>query len=171
MSASPILFQWMGDCFIPANPHQAKRADEIYVIGETYRLTEAADRSGESHRHYFAQIKECWLQLPEYHDRFPSTEHLRHYALIKAGYHDSHSVVLETPEDAVRVAAFMEPTDEFAVIVVHECTVTRFTAKSQSYRAMDRKTFQESKDRTLDVISKMIGVTRKELAKNAGMAA
>lgn len=171
MTAAPILFQWMGDSFIPADDKQARRADETYVVGECYRLTEPEDRSDITHHHFFAAVKEAWTQLPEHHDRFPSPEHLRRYALIKAGFYNSHSIVCASEESARDVAARMKPVDEFGVIDVHGLIVTRYAAKSQSYRAMEKDVFQASKSAVLDVIASMIDVPRRDLERNAGKAA
>lgn len=57
--AHPILFRWMGDGFKPANTYMAKRADEIYVVHELYRMIEQQDRSPETHKHYFAALSEA----------------------------------------------------------------------------------------------------------------
>lgn len=168
----PVLLRWEGDGFTPANAYHAKRADQMFVVGELYAMAEHADRSGDSHRHYFASLKEGWLNLPQHlQERFPSPEHLRKWALIKAGFFDSRTLVLQSADDAKRVAAFMEPKDEFAVVTVDGATITEFTAKSQSYAAMGKRAFQESKDRVLDVVSDLIEISRAELERNAGKAA
>ena len=57
----------------------------------------------------------------------------------------------------MRVAAFVRPLDDFAVVETDGLVVTVYTAKSQSMRAMGKKTFQESKDAVLRVIAELIG--------------
>jgi hypothetical protein len=91
-------------------------------------------------------------------EKFPTAEHLRKWALIRAGYSDSHTITCASKAEAIRVAAFIRPIDEFAVVVTQGSTVTRYTAKSQSRRAMGAKDFQESKTKIMEVIARMLGV-------------
>lgn len=165
----PIAFQWDGESMIPLQP---RLADKYYVVGETYRLEPREDRSQISHNHYFASIQEAWQNLPEHEaERFATADHLRKWALIKAGYRDERSVVCASHAEAQRVAAFIKPLDDFAVVTASECVVTVFTAKSQSKRAMGAKPFQDSKQKVLDIVSGMVGVSADTLAENAGRAA
>lgn len=168
-SAPPIIFTWEGDQFLPAGTHWAKLADQHYVIGQKYRLVEYHDRSLNSHNHYFAAIADAWQNLPDdLHQRFPSPEHLRKYALVRTGYCDSHTMVLDTPEQAADVGRFMRPVDEFGVLVVKDCTITRFTAKSQSKKAMGKEAFGKSKSDVLAYIASMLGTTQTALEQNSG---
>lgn len=165
----PIAFQWDGESMIPLNP---RLADRYYVVGETYRLEPREDRSQVSHNHYFASIHEAWQHLSDdLTERHPTAEHLRKWALIKAGYCDTRSVVCASKAEAQRFAAFIKPLDDFAVVVANECVVTVYTAKSQSLRAQGKKDFQRVKDRVLDIVSAMIGVGADDLKKNVGKAA
>jgi hypothetical protein len=164
-----MLFQWDGEAMRPAHPNLA---DKHFVIGERYMLVEHNQRSQNSHNHFFAAVNDGWQSLPEHlAERFPTAEHLRKYALIKAGYSDSTSIVCASKAEAQRVAAFVRPADEFSIVVVNEATATRYVAKSQSMRAMGKQVFQESKDAVLGVIAAMIEVTPRQLALNAGRAA
>lgn len=165
----PLSFAWDGESMIPLQP---RLADRYYVVGETYRLEPREDRSKASHDHYFASIQEAHHNLPEHMaEQHPTAEHLRKFALIKAGYCDTRSVVCASKAEAQRVASFIRPLDDFAVVVASECVVTVFTAKSQSMRAMGKATFQQSKDKVLDIVSAMIGVGADDLKKNVGKAA
>lgn len=169
---TPIFCEWNGEAFKPLNPNQAKLADRDYVVGERYRMAPLADRSMQSHNHYFACIAEAWQNLPEEHaQRLPTVEHLRKWALIKAGYCDERTFVCASKAEAQRLAIFVKPMDDYALIMVREATVIQYTAKSQSMRAMGKKEFQESKDKVLDVIAEMIGTTPDTLKQNAGRAA
>lgn len=168
---SPILFAWTGDSFVPASAFWAKKADAQYVIGQRYELIEHKERSSNSHRHFFASVHEAWQNLSEaYAEQFPTSEHLRKYALIKSGFHDSHSMTCTSKSEALRLAAFIRPTDEFAVVTVSGATVTRYVAKSQSMRAMGKEEFQRSKTAVLDLIASMIGTTTAELQKHSEAA-
>lgn len=165
----PLEFTWDGESMTPLKP---RLADRYYVVGEVYRLEPSEERSLNSHRHYFASVAEGWRNLrEEFEDRFPTSEHLRKWALIKAGYRDERSIVATSKAEAQRLAAFMKPMDDFAVVVVSECVVTVYTAKSQSMRAMGKKDFQSSKDAVLGIIAGMIGTTAAHLSANAEKAA
>lgn len=163
-----ITFRWLGDSMEPL-PRFRKECDTEFVIGETYILATQEQRSGNSHRHFFASVQSAWANLPEsVGKQFPTSEHLRKRALIETGFHDSHSLPCSSRAEALRVAAFMEPLDEYGVIVVTAATVTRYTAKSQSMKAMGKADFQKSKEAVLDYISGLVGVTLTSLSQNDG---
>lgn len=165
----PLRFAWDGEAFYPKVP---KLADKYFTVGEDYSLVPHEDRSAASHRHYFASINEAHGNLPEIlAERLPTPEHLRKYALIKAGYRDERSIVCASKSEALRVKAFVEPIDDFAIVLADGATVTVFTAKSQSQKAMGKKVFAESKDAVLRVISEMIGTDVGTLRQNTAGAA
>ena len=169
---APILCTWDGEAFVPLNQAQAKLCDRDYVVHERYRMAPVQDRSWRSHAHYFASINEAWQNLPDNAaERFPTSEHLRKWCLIKAGYRDERSIVCSSKAEAQRVAAFVRPMDDYAVVIAREAVVMVFTAKSQSMRAMGKKDFQASKDAVLQIISDMIQVEPAKLQENAGKAA
>jgi hypothetical protein len=162
-NAPPIACAWDGEAFVPL-PRFAKLADKHYVIGETYPMVQHEARSRVSHNHYFASLSEAWDNLPEdIADRYPSVDHLRKYALVRCGYADERSIVCASKSEAQRVAAFVKPMDEFAVVVVSEAVVKVYTAQSQSMKAMGAKVFQESKTKVLDFVAGLVGVTPAEL--------
>lgn len=172
MTDEPILLVWEGDGFKPASAYWQSRADKHFVIGERYMMEEVHQRSQASHNHYFAAVEEAWRNLPEdLAQRFPTSEHLRKYALIRTGFCNEQHVVFMTRKDAERAAALIIPLDEFSVIDVRDTTVARYTAKSQRRRAMDKQEFQASKDAVLGLLSEMIGTSPKQLEHHAGMAA
>ncbi|MBK5958055.1 hypothetical protein CCR97_07970 [Rhodoplanes elegans] len=163
--------RWDGDGFVVLNSFR-KRADQDFVVGEVYNLEVVEQRSAKSHRFYFAALTEAWRNLPEHMaDQFPNPEALRKWALIKAGYCDERSIVCASKAEAHRVAAFVGPMDEFAVVTVSEAVVSVYTAKSQSMRAMGGKVFNESKQRVLDIVSGLIGTTSVALTSQAENAA
>lgn len=168
---NPIPFQWQGDAFTPM-PGFAKRCDELFVVGQVYRLSEIEDRSAPSHRHYHACIAKAWENLSdEQTRRFPSPEHLRKYALIRSGYATSVDIPCASRAEAVRWAGSLEREIEYAIVTATDSVVTIWRAKSQNYRAMDKKTFQASKDAVLDVIAGLIGTDPATLSAQAGQAA
>ena len=162
---APIMFSWTGDSFTPVNTHAQKQADKFYVIGERYAMAPVFERSPESHRHFFALVREAWLNLrPEEAERHPTEKHLRKYALIKTGFCDRQEFLASSKAEAVRIAAFLKGVDDYAVVIVRGNVVERLTAKSQSYRSMKKDEFQRSKEAVLGYISILIGVTPKQLA-------
>jgi hypothetical protein len=173
MSApAPILCQWDGESFTPVSQTWARRADQHYVVGERYTIAPVEERSQRSHNHFFAVIADAWRNLPEeYADQFPSETHFRRWLLIKAGYRDERTIVCASNAEAQRVAAFIKPLDEYAVVVVRDSVVIHWTAKSQSARAMKSKEFQASKEACFDVLAKMLGTTAGALKQNAKDAA
>lgn len=161
---APQQFSWDGEHMVPLRP---RLADKEYCIGELYRLGVIEDRSRNTHNHYFALLHEAWSNLPDdLAERFQTEEHLRKYALIKAGYFDERSIVCGSKAEAQRIAAFIKPMDDFAIVTVSEATVRVYTAKSQSKRAMGAKDFQDSKTKVLEIVAALIGVTPEALAKS-----
>lgn len=153
-------------------PTHVGTAERLYRMGEVYVLAPAPERSMKSHRHYFACIRDAWSNLPEeMMERFPTEEHLRKWALIATGYRDQRMIAVDTPEQAVRIAAFFKPLDDYAVVVAKENVVMVLTAKSQTLKAMGKKVFQKSKDAVLGAIAGLIGISKEELMRNAGQAA
>ena len=169
MNTPPLIFQWDGEAFIPKHP---KLADKHFVVGETYPLVVQEERSHATHAHYFAALNEGWQNLPEEDaERFPTSEHLRKWCLIKAGYSDLSSIACSSAAEAQRVAAFVKPMDAYAVVIVRGASVQVYTAQSQSMRAMGKEVFQASKQAVLDIVDSMCGVERGTLSREAGKAA
>lgn len=167
----PIAYRRAGTALVPV-PYYAEEFARTFEDGRLYRLVEVQDRSQSSHNHYFASVSEAWANLPEdMVKRFPSSEHLRKWCLIRAGFSHSRSIACDSPEEARKVAAFVQPFDEFAVVSVGGTVVTVFTAMSQSYKDMGKVEFAKSKDAVLELIASMIGTDRQTLESNAGAAA
>lgn len=168
MTDIPLTFRWDGEAMVPASSYWAARADRQYVVGAVYRMVEHHDRSGDSHRHYFAALKNGWDNLPDDKlDEYPTPEHLRKKLLVWCGYSDERSIVCASKAEAQRVAAFVKPSDPYAVVTVREAVVRVFTAQSQSVKAMGAKAFQESKQAVLDRLDDLLGVERGATARAA----
>lgn len=170
MTAAPIPCRWDGEALVPL-PRFARKADETFVIGEVYHLVEHQERSPASHRHYFAMVKEAWENLPEDETRWPTPEHLRKWALIRAGYYDERQVVCASKAEAVRWApVIQQATDDYTIVVPKGPIVTIYTAKSQSAKAMGKADFQASKDRVLEIVAGLIAVEPAQLREHASAA-
>lgn len=170
-AGSPIEALWDGKVFRPTSSYMVRRADKQFAKGEILRLVDHGDRSTATHNHYFASVQNAFDNLPPLMaERFSSPDALRKYALIKAGFCTSDSIGCPSHADALRVAAFVRSADEFALVIVSKSMVTRYVAKSQSFKSMGKKEFADSKEAVLRVLSEMIGVAKQELS-DAGAAA
>lgn len=157
-----LNFRFDGSAFWPVNLDAARQA---YEPGRIYRLVEQAQRSGRSHRHYFSCVHQAWSNLPEpLAPRFPTSEHLRKYALISTGHCRQRVIVCQSSEDAALLVGMVEAFDEYSVCSVQGAVVTVFTAASQSLKAMGKATFQKSKTDVIDYLAAYIGVTSEELS-------
>ncbi len=166
---APMFFQWTGDVMQPLGRF-TRLAGEAFTKGEQYRMEAVEARSWISHAHQFAWLHDAWLNLPEQYAIAPwaqSSEHLRKYALIRTGFCNTQTWVCGTKAEASRWAANMRPEDEYSIVVAQGSTVVRYTAKSQSARAMGAKDFQGSKTAILDFIAGLLGVEAAELAATA----
>lgn len=172
MTDRPIQLIWQGDAFTPANGFWSRLCDKLFVVGERYSLAEHHERSGNSHRHFFAAVHEAWTNLPEDQaERFPTSEHMRKTALIRTGFRNERSLVASSNAEALRIASFLRPIDEYAIVIVKGCVVIEYTAKSQSMKAMGKADFQASKQAVLDWCADLVGITAEELNANAARAA
>jgi hypothetical protein len=163
-----LPMRWDGESLTPINQHWAKQADRAYTVGEIYRVETIENRSAASHKHFFAQVRDAWLNLPPHlSEQFDSPEKLRKYALIKAGYCDERVLPCGSESEAKKVATFIAPLDDFAVVLTTGDVVRVYTAKSQSTRAMGKDAFQASKTAVLEIVSGMIGVKPDELGRAA----
>lgn len=171
MTAAAIPFRWEGDSFVPL-PRFAGQCDAAFVVGQVYRLGVVEDRSQKSHRHQFAFVREAWKNLPdELAAEFPSSEHLRKWALIKGGWADVRKFVAANNQEATRLAAYARDLDEYAVIEVTGNIVSIWTAHSQKRSEMGHTEFQRCKDAVLRIVAELIGTAAETLTANAGRAA
>jgi hypothetical protein len=167
----PIYCTWDGEALQP-RPHSLLRCQRDFVIGEIYALAEHKERSPSSHRHYFAAVHEAWKNLPEDVAPFyPTSEHLRKAALVKAGYADEKITVFDSEDDARKAAALLRAVDDYVIVLVVGNCLHVFTAKSQSLKAMGKRDFQDSKQAVLEIVSAMIGVEPATLSANTQKAA
>ena len=170
MSAQPLALEALEDgAFVAKQPLRAMR---LYPPGTHVVMVPYEPRSQKSHDHFFAIVGDAWANLPEDQDgRFATADHLRKWCLIRAGYRDERTMVCSSRAEAVKLAAFVRPMDDFAVVTVDGAVVVVMTAKSQSMKAMGGKVFQESKDAVFGVLAGILGVDPTTLHQQAGRAA
>jgi hypothetical protein len=169
MSGAPLPCQWDGEHFTPVRRF-ARLADAEFVVGQIYSLVEEpASTSDLSRRHFFACLRDTWMNLPDdMAQQWPTSEAFRKHCLILTGFANSTQFVCPTKGEAIRTAAALRTVqDEYAIVNIDGCVVTRLTAKSMSRRAMKAKDFQDAKQKIFDYMASLIGVTTDELAKHA----
>lgn len=168
MTMPPIMARWDGGTLVPLLRFK-RLCDDNLVIGELYTIEPIEQRSMKSHSHFFASLADAWRNLrDEEAMRYPTIEHLRRFALIHEGFAQSREIVASSKAEAHRIAAFVKPMDEYAVVTIKELVVTIWTARSQSLKAMGKADFQKSKTAVLEYVSTLIGTSREELEKQNG---
>src|SRR5215471_3997013 len=131
--AEAFWARWNGVAFLPSRPELVERQfhPDQFVLLEPHHA-----RSYQRHKAYFAQLAEAWSSLRS--DEFPSPDHLRKFALVQCGFYDERAVACESSKQAEKIAAFVKPLDDFAVVTVDGVVVRVLVAKSQSYKSMGR---------------------------------
>ena len=170
---APIVFVWDGAAMVPMKRF-AKVCDQEFVVHEYYRMDVIEERSWRSHKHYFAALFQGWLNLPENCVMEPwaqTVKHLRAYALIKTGWNTSEVTVCDSDAEATRWATRMRPHHPFGIVVARRNTVVELRPVSQSYAAMGKADFKQSKDDVLDFVADLIGVDRGALEEGSTASA
>lgn len=171
MPRRPIRVVWTGASFVPEG-NDMHFCQHLFGPGEVLIVDPEQERDMNSHRHYFAQLKEAWRNLPErLMGKYPNEEIFRKKLLIECNYFHERDIVCDTARDAMTVAAFMAPLDPASTIRVRGKVILVYTAMSQSVAAMGRRQFQMSKWAVLDLAASLISVTPKQLEKNTGRSA
>lgn len=162
---APFRAMWDGRVFRPVARHEAACAKR-FTVGEVYSLAEREERSEKTHKHEFGWLRQAWKNIPEgLSELYPTPDHLRKRALIDAGFYDETAIDCGKASAAEAVKRALKKADDFALVFVRGAVVIQRTAKSQSRKAMDRDTFQRSKQAVLEIVSAMIGVKPEELTK------
>lgn len=141
-------------------PNFLRVARQHYGAGEIVSVAPFEARSQSSHNSFFAAVHQAFLNLPEDQaERFKTEDTLRKHALILTGHCDETSTVCMFKTEARRLAAaLMQRTDDYAIVVVRDRVVTRYTAKSQRLAAMGKADFEKSKVDVLGFLADMLGV-------------
>lgn len=161
----PVFLKWNGDVFVP-EPSFKHYCAQQYAVGEVYPMLPVEERSQASHNHYFAAVAEGFGNLSEENaKRFPTPEHLRHWALVQTGYCTETNYVMANNKEARKLAADVRRMSEFAVISIRDNVVVVWEAESQSKAAMKKELFEKSKNDVLDLVASMSRTTRAQLMK------
>ena len=168
MSAT-ILMKWDGESMWPANRYAKGAANAEFVVGLAYRMQALEERSAKAHAAYFATVTEAWRNLSDDdQQRFPSSDHLRKFALIKTGFANSIEIVCATNKDAITLAALAQSLDAYCLAEVSDRGVRVWTARSQSYPAMPKGEFMKSQEAVREFCAGLIGVSPATLDREAG---
>ena len=155
-----IIYEWDGEAMRPL-PRFHNLANAEFVVGERYRCEVQEDRSWVSHKHQFAWLHEAWLSLPEHIAvRFKNEDQLRRHGLIAGGFCDSTTVICASRAEARRWAEELGKRQPDTVIETRGNVLIQFTAHSQARNAMDKATFQRSKQAVLDYVDGLLDPDR-----------
>jgi hypothetical protein len=174
MKTEPVAFIWSGREMVPLDRYRTL-ANRQFRPGREYALIPHRDRSMKAHGLYFKAVEIAWQNLPEHWQlrrdsnlqRFPTSTHLRKWALVQEGYADEHVTPCENHEMAMQVAALARTLDEYSIIVVSDNVVTVWVAQSQDHHNMGHDEFQRSMDKVLSRVSDMLGISTDDLCQNA----
>lgn len=165
-------YRYEGDGTFIALPRFRAALDAEFVVGQAYILEQRQDRSAKSHAQFFAQLADAWGTLPERFDgRWPTDVHFRKYLLIKAGWCDHTQHPCASRAEAERTRVLAKRMDDYAVVVVSGNVVDVFTAKSQRFAAMDRRAFQEVKDKIFGFLDDMLRLDAGQAIEHTARAA
>lgn len=166
-----IRCRWQGGILYPVGPYAMQAAREAMSEGDVVLVEIDHPRTMQTHKHEFAVIRDAFHHLPETLQGMPwaqTPETLRKHALIVTGYCHTSAVDCGSKAAAERVAAILQAqataAHGYAIVQLRGPVVTLFTPESQSFRAMGKTRFQESKTAVLDWIAGQIGVRPEELA-------
>lgn len=154
----PIPFRWTGAAMEPLSRFHNTVAAQ-FETGKLYVLSVVEDRSQKSHNHLFAEIAAVHESLPdELANNWPTPEHLRKAALIRAGFRTVRDYVCATAAEARRTAMLAEDMDEYAVVEISGTVVRVCRAQSMAWGRMKRADFQAAKDGVFRCIYDLTGI-------------
>lgn len=166
----PVSFVWRDDDVMAPISENRGLASRQYAHGKKYRLVPYRKRSPETHNQLFAAAKKTFDNLPEQmQGRWSNPAHMRYHSLIELGYCKQDVFVCGSAAEAqrnVRIALFSEP---YALVKTTGPVMRVFIADSMrvdedgSRNGMDRATFQEAKQRCLELWASWLDVTVKQL--------
>ena len=167
----PIAAIWTGNHFVPL-PRFQRLCDEQFEVNEQVALIRFEERSMSRHKAYFASINEAWKNLAEEYDgRFPSAEHLRATALVEAGYCTMEDHVLDSPDEAIKMAKTIRRHSPYTIMKRSGNVLRIFEPESQSVKAMSKERFDASCRAVLDIVASMSRSTPAQLRNNSGKSA
>lgn len=152
--------RYMGEgMFEPTASAIGKLLDRQLVVGEAYRIDIYHERSEKFHAKYFAVIADAWEHLPEpWAAMLPSPEHLRKYALIKAGWCEVVTFPMKSREEALKAINTAKFFDAYCLATATGNVLTVYKARSQRKSYQSAAEFNETAEKVFQIIGEMIGV-------------
>ncbi len=164
---APILATWTGSEFEPARRH-AKTLDATLTIGVQYLLEIQEPHSEKARRHFFAQLHDIWISLPEdIAERWPSVESFRKAGLIATGFCDKTEAICATNKQAQALAASFGRIDDYVMVEIRDRAIAVWTARSQKRAVMGNDDFKASKQAVLEWAAHQVGVKAEDVAGDA----
>lgn len=149
-------FRWHDKVMWPHGRFKAE-CERDFVDGQVYVMEPVQASSEASRRHFFAQVREIWLTLPEnLSEQYPNETILRKHALIRCGFCDQQTLVCSSKAEARKILEFVRRIDPNSIIDIRDNVIVLYTAHSQKRKAMGAEAFQKSKTAVLDYISGLI---------------
>lgn len=170
MKIEAVAFIWDGGAMIPLDRYRGL-ASRQFRPGVEYALIPHRERSDKAHGLYFKAVELAWKNLPEEMSaRFPTSEHLRKWCLVKEGYADEHTMLCANEAQASNTGVLARALDGYAIIKISGPIVIVWTAKSQSRHAMGHEVFNESMNKVLERMAEMLGISSQQLTEEAKSA-
>ena len=138
--------------------------------GVTLRCQVSKPRSNPAHRMFFGIIAVAFEQWPENAKFKPtSVEHLRSWALIKAGHYNSLDVPAHNPKVAaaivIKLVEAVKADDKHPIIWAMKDSVRVYTPKSVAYSEVAQADFSKISEAVYTEIEKVLGVPIAELRR------
>jgi hypothetical protein len=154
---SPLEYQWKAGAWHPM-PYARKQAEHDFGEGEIARLERCEERSSPSHRQFFAYVNEVYENLPEaYEGRWPTADDMRRWLLTWSKFCTRQEFACASHAEAERW--FRNLAGKYHRIELEGNTVIGYTAHSQDYATMGRRTFQESRDAVEAACARILGIS------------
>ena len=151
------------------NPARMHMDGREWVDATVYDMAMEAlrekQRSQQSHNHQFAAINDLWANLPIRHADAPyakSADAFRKHGLIETGHCDVETISCESREAAIAaapvVAALARRAHGYALVSVRGSLIVCATPHSQSFKAMGKDLFHQSKADVLAWGETLLGI-------------
>ena len=125
-------------------------------------LVDPKEHSDPLRKMFFATIRDIWQTLPDHFaEIYPSSEHLRKAALIRAGWCETVTTACNDKQTALRVAALAKHLDRYAIARVEGSTVMVFTARSIARRACKKAELSKVVEDALRWARGLVGIEEK----------
>jgi hypothetical protein len=138
---------------------------EAWAYDQALLALAEKQRTTAAHNHQFAAIHDLYENLPISHAGAPyaaSAEAFRKHGLIVTGHCDTDTLAMPSQEAAIAAAPFIAKTARkahgYALTVVRGALIVCSTPHSQSFKAMGKERFQQSKADVLDWAETLLGV-------------